>query len=190
MRFGRSVARNWSRAGVRQRLVAARRLVVGSACRSTGESWRSLGHTVGRVTVCLLPVALFSLRLGEPCDRGQRERLTQRLPLKKTPPSSSSSCKICIARSVQPLQLQLAFRTSTMPGLRGCKACCEGCSLRRCCRPCSLNRSPWRELREPHLCEWCLQLFDEWNLTLEQLRFQVLRLRRAHGEKLKRDAQE
>ena len=51
VRFGRSVARNWSRAGVRQRLVAARRLVVGSACQSTGKSWRSLGHTVGRVTV-------------------------------------------------------------------------------------------------------------------------------------------
>ena len=94
MRFGRSVARNCIRAGVRQRLVAARRLVVGSACQSTGESWRSLGHTVGRVTVtgdgcrfgrtvCLPAAALFSLRLGEPCDRGRRQRLTAHCPVKK-----------------------------------------------------------------------------------------------------------
>ena len=94
MRFGRSVARNWSRAGVRQRLVAARRLVVGSVCQSTGESWRSLGHTVGRVTVtgdgcrfgrtvCLPAAALFSLRLGEPCDRGRPQRLTAHCPVKK-----------------------------------------------------------------------------------------------------------
>ena len=94
MRFSRSVARNRSRAGVRQRLVAARRLVVGSACQSTGESWRSLGHTVGRVTVtgdgcrfgrtvCLPAAAQISLRLGEPCDRGRRQRLTAHCPVKK-----------------------------------------------------------------------------------------------------------
>ena len=94
MRICRSVARNRSRAGVRQRLVAARRLVVGSACQSTGESSRSLGHSVGRVivtgdgcrcgrTVCLPAAALFSLRLGEPCDRGRPQRLTAHCPVKK-----------------------------------------------------------------------------------------------------------
>ena len=44
----------------------------------------------------LLLTALFSLRLRQPCDRGQRGRLTQRFPVKEISPSSSSSSRVVI----------------------------------------------------------------------------------------------
>ena len=75
---------------------------------------------------------------------------------------------------------------STMPGLHGCKECCECCHLRRCCGYCGPD-NPWSEL-EPHLCEYCDWLYAEWDMTLEQVQFEVTRILHAHAAKLKQAA--
>ena len=75
---------------------------------------------------------------------------------------------------------------STMPGLHGCKECCVGCQLRRCCRPCGPD-NPWSDLN-PHLCNHCHTLFVDWDMTLEQVRFEVIRILHAHAAKLERAA--
>ena len=44
----------------------------------------------------------------------------------------------------------------------------------------------------PHLCEHCLALFDEWEMTFDPLflvRVQVARIRYSHALKLKQDAE-
>ena len=72
----------------------------------------------------------------------------------------------------------------TMPGLHGCTECCEGCQLRRCCcRPSCRLDNPWRDLH-PHLCNHCDTLYDDGEMTLEQVRFEVVRLLRAHAAML------
>ena len=73
-----------------------------------------------------------------------------------------------------------------MPGPHGCKKLCEGCQLRFCGRHCG-SGNPWSDL-ELHLCEHCHTLFTDWEMTLEQVRFEVSRIRRAHAAKLRRAA--
>ena len=75
---------------------------------------------------------------------------------------------------------------ATMPGLHGCKECCVGCQFRRCCRPCRPD-NPWSDLH-PHLCNHCHTLFDDGEMTLEQMRFEVTRILHAHAAKLERAA--
>ena len=74
-----------------------------------------------------------------------------------------------------------------MPSLHGCKACCEGCQLRRCCcRPCEPD-NPWKDLH-PHICNHCDTQYDDGEMTLEQMRFEVIQTLRAHAAKLKQTA--
>ena len=73
-----------------------------------------------------------------------------------------------------------------MPGLHGCKECCVGCQLRRCCRHCGPH-NPTSDLY-PHLCEYCHKLFHDGKMTLEQVRFEVIRILHAHAAKLERAA--
>ena len=41
---------------------------------------------------------------------------------------------------------------------------------------------------EPHLCEYCDWLYAEWDMTLEQVQFEVTRILHAHAAKLKQAA--
>ena len=76
---------------------------------------------------------------------------------------------------------------STMPGLHGCKECCEGCQLRRCCcRPSCRPDNPWSDY--PHLCNHCDTLYDDPEMALEHVRFEVVRILRAHAAKLEQAA--
>ena len=70
----------------------------------------------------------------------------------------------------------------TMPGRHGCKEGCEGCQLRRCCcRP----YMGWGDFF-PHLCSHCGTLYGE--MALEEVRFEVVRILRAHAAKLEQAA--
>ena len=69
-----------------------------------------------------------------------------------------------------------------MPGLHGCEECCVGCQLRGdCCRP----GMGWGDFF-PHLCSHCRTLYRE--MTLEEVRFEAVRILRAHAAKLERAA--
>ena len=56
---------------------------LGRALRASSESGARDPHGMSAVAVIRqMPLAaLFSLRLGEPCDRGRRERLTARVAI-------------------------------------------------------------------------------------------------------------
>ena len=63
-----------------------------------------------------------------------------------------------------------------------------GCQLRRCCcRPRGPD-NPWGDVF-PHLCKHCDTLFHDGKMTLEQVRFEVVRILRAHAAKLEQAAQ-
>ena len=70
----------------------------------------------------------------------------------------------------------------TMPGRHGRKEGCEGCQLRRCCcRP----YMGWGSFF-PHLCSHCRTLYKM--MTLEDVRFEVVRILRAHAAELEQAA--
>ena len=77
-----------------------------------------------------------------------------------------------------------------MPGLHGCKECCAGCQVRRCC--CRPGPAEFAGLTTDgallHLCKHCDTLFHDWEMTLEQVRFEVVRILHAHAAKLGRAA--
>ena len=76
---------------------------------------------------------------------------------------------------------------STMPGLHGCKELCVGCQLHRCsCRPSCRPDNPGSGCL--HLCNLCATLYVDWEMTLEEVRFEVVRILRAHAAELEQAA--
>ena len=80
---------------------------------------------------------------------------------------------------------------STMPGLHGCKECCDGCQFRRCCRPCGPDGLPVPSLfRRLQLCNHCHTLFVDGEMTLQEVGFKVFWILHVHAAKLERAANE